>query len=64
MENRFSTIYCHDLWHGNRVGYNGLKGVTGGYRGYKGLQGVTGGLQVVTSGDRVWQRVKGGYKGL
>ena len=50
MENRFFTIYCLDLRHGNTAGYQGLLGVTRGYRGlqgvlrgYRGLQGVTGG---------------------
>ena len=48
MENRFFTIYFHDLRHGNTGGYKGLQGVTGFY---KGLQGVTRGdkgLQGVT----------------
>ena len=54
VENRFSTIYFHDLLHGNTVGYSGLPRVTGCY---KGLQGVK-------RGDRELQRVTRGYKGL
>ena len=48
VEDRFFTIYFHELLHGNTGGYKGLQEVTRGYRGlkgitkgYKGLQGVT-----------------------
>ena len=48
VEDRFFTIYFHDVLHGNTGGYQGLHEVTRGYRrlqkvtgGYKGLQGVT-----------------------
>ena len=64
MENRFFTIYFHDLRHGNKGGYKGLHGVT---RGYRGLQEVTGGykgLQGVTRGDKGLQGVTRGYMGL
>ena len=74
MENRFFTIYFHDLWHENTGGYKGLYGVTRGYKGlkggtggYKGLQGVTKdykGLQWVTGGDKGLQGVTGGDKKL
>ena len=48
VENRFLTIYFHDLRHGNTPGYKDLQGVT---RAYKGLQGVRRGLQGVKRGD-------------
>ena len=57
VENRFFTIYFHDLWHGNTGGYKGLQEVT---RGYKGLQGVTRGYKALQEGDRGWQGVTGG----
>ena len=50
MENSFSTIYFHDLWHGNNGvtrRYRGIPGVTGGY---KGLKGAKRGYMGVTSG--------------
>ena len=40
VENRFFTIYFHDLSHAYTGCYKGLQGVT---RGYDGLQGVTRG---------------------
>ena len=54
VENRFLTIYFHDLLHWNTGGYSGLPGVTWGY---KGLQGFT-------RGDRGLQKLSRGYKGL
>ena len=54
VENRFFTIYFHDLLHGNTGGYKGVQGVKGSF---KGLQGVTGGYKRL-------QRLTGGYKGL
>ena len=42
VENRFFTIYFHDLLHGNTGGYYRLQGVR---EGYKGLQGVTRGYK-------------------
>ena len=71
VENRFLTIYFHDLWHENTEGYKGLPGVTRGYRGlqgvttgYKGLKGVTGGDNGVTRGYKGLQGVTGRDKGL
>ena len=54
VENRFFTIYVHDLWHGNTEAYKGLHGVTGGYKGWQG----------VTRSYRGWQGVTWGYNGL
>ena len=54
MEDRFFTIYFHDLLHGNLGGYKRFHGVTSGYMG----------LQGVTRGYRSLQGVTGGYKGL
>ena len=42
VENRFFTIYFHDLSHGITGGYKELHGVN---RGYRGLQEVTGGYK-------------------
>ena len=77
VENRFYTIYLHDLLHGVTRGYRelqGIQGITGGYnglqgitRGYRGLQRVTGGynqLQGVTRGCKGLQEVTKGYRGL
>ena len=46
------------------MGYNGLQGVTGGYRGYKGLQGVTRGYKGLKGGYKGLQVVTGGDNGL
>ena len=67
VQNRFFTIYFHDLWHETTGGYKGLQGIQGVTGGYKGLQGVTGGykgLQGVTESDKGLKGVTGGYKGL
>ena len=64
VENRYFTIYFHDLSHAYTGCYKGLQGVT---RGYKGFQGVTGGykgLRWVTGGYKGSQGVTGGDKGL
>ena len=44
------------------MGYNGLQGVTGGYRGYKGLQGSYKWLQVVTACDNGLKGVTKDYR--
>ena len=47
VENRFFTIYFHDLRHGNTGGYKKLQGLKGGYKGLKGVTGGYVGLQGV-----------------
>ena len=64
VEDRFFTIYFHDLLPRNTGGYQGLHGDTGDYkglhwvtRGYRRLQGVGGGYKGL-------QKVRSGYRGL
>ena len=49
VENRFSTIYVHDLFI---YLYRELQGVTGDYKGLDGVIRGERGLQRVTGGDR------------
>ena len=62
VENRFFTIYFHDLSHGNTSGYKGLQGVTGGYKEFQGVTAGYKGFQGVTGGDKGLQGVSKDYR--